>query len=622
MRVLSLAGAWIVCIILVFTSIILFHHQNSGHGLAYIGYGADPEQFIWFLNWFPFALANHLNLFRTHFVSAPTGISLAWHTSIPALGLTTAPVTLKYGALATYNVLMCIAPGLAGVGMFWAARELTGRSGPALVAGLVFGFSTYEMGQSLGHLNLTFTVAVPLLVWAGLRAIRHDWSNALLAVVTGTLFAFQFGVSKEVAASFLILTTLATGWIWVRDPNLRPTLRRLAPSVLGGLFVAFLLVSPLLFAMFVGGGRSDTSIAPPAQFSTDLLNFVIPTAVTLPFHHAAAPLASQFKGNFSEDAGYLGLPLILLLAWIGLRNSERKIRLPLELATLAAILSIGPVLHVAGQAILPAPWALVSWLPVLDDMLPARFMMYAWLMVALGLAAWLAQPDQLRTITGRFAITASAMAFCIPNVAQAGHWTQLLVPAIFQSSGSRGIPPGSDIFILPFSGNHIGVQYASGLRFKLVGQGYLGGGIARPFSRWPIIKPLFNNRFGAVDPREFNTFLASYGVQELLIERHALSDAAKAEALAAKAGWQFAFRNGSVDVYLPPASSTPPSVLARERAAYFRTKRRDTLARRERMNVCAIRRIERMIGIHPAFVWSIYRRFFDLPLLIPKITCH
>ena len=73
------------------------------------------------------------------------------------------PFTLKYGALATYNGLMCLAPGLAAVGAFLAARELTGRTLPALVAGLVFSFFPYEMGQSEGHLNLSFTAAVPLL---------------------------------------------------------------------------------------------------------------------------------------------------------------------------------------------------------------------------------------------------------------------------------------------------------------------------------------------------------------------------------------------------------------------------------------------------------------------------
>ncbi len=622
MRFKSLAGAWLACGILAGLSIIFFGAAPSGPGLVYIGYGADPEQFIWFLNWFPFALQHHLGLFRTSYVAAPAGLSLAWRTSIPALGVLAAPFTYVYGALATYNWLMRLAPGLAGVGMFWAARELTGRTLPAFVAGLVFGFSTYEMGQSLGHLNLTFIPAVPLLVWAGLRAIRHDWSPVLLALVTGVLFAVQFGVSQEIAASFLMLSALAACWIWTRDPDLRPVLRRLAPGIFGGLVVTFLLSSPLLFMMLFGGARSDTSIPSPADFSTDLLNFVVPTPITWPFGHLAAPLAQRFQGNFSEEAGYLGLPLICLLVWIGLGNSERKIRLLLELGFIAAILSIGPVLHLAGHAILPAPWRLLSWLPVAHDMLPARLMLYAWLALALGLAAWLARPSPRRVVAGRFAAAVGAFAFCMPNVAEVGHWTQLCIPSIFIAHGSDEIPAGAHVFILPFSGDHIGAQYASNLRFKLVAQGYLGGGIGRPFSQWPLIVPLFNNRFDAIDRHEFSVFLESYGVQEIFIERDALSHPEQADALVTGAGWKCVARDGNIDACLPPARSQAPAVLARERETYFQADQRNMLERRERMNVCAIQRIEAVLGLHPAFVWAFYRKYFYLPVPLESITCE
>jgi hypothetical protein len=625
-RLRSVAGAWLACAALLGLSISLFGIAPSGPGLIYIGYGADPEQFIWVLHWFPFAWRHGLDFLHTSFVGAPTGISLAWHTSIPSLGLLAAPFTLGHGALATYNGLMRTAPGLAGIGAFWAAREITGRTLPAFVAGLVFGFSAYEMGQSLGHLNLSFTLAVPLLVWALLRAARRGWPPGLLAAVGGTLFAFEFGVSQEISASFLVLGALAAGWAWLRDPDLRPALRSLAPGILAGLAVAFVLSSPLLFAMLFGGARSDTSIASPSEVSTDLLNFVVPTSITWTLNQGllgrwAAALADRFPGNASEDAGYVGLPLIVLLAWILRRHPDRTIRLPLELGALAAILSIGPLLHVAGRAILPAPWGLLSWLPFLHDMLPARFMLYAWLALSLGLAAWLAQPRPWPVAAGRFALVAGACAFCVPNRAQVAHWTRLPIPSIFLAKGDDAIPAGSRVFIMPFVGDHIGAQYASGMRFALVAQGYLGGGIARPFSNWPLMGPLFDNRFDAVDPREFAAFLASYGTDEVLVERGALRDPERAEALLAASDWHRASRQGSVDVYRPTLPPPPAEFLAREREEYFRAKRRDTLSRRERMNVCAIRRIEALIGLHPAFVWAIYRRYATLPLPIEGVVC-
>jgi hypothetical protein len=259
---------------------------------------------------------------------------------------------------------------------------------------------------------------------------------------------------------------------------------------------------------------------------------------------------------------------------------------------------------------------------VLHDMLPARFMLYAWLALALGLAAWLARPNLPTIVAGRFAVAAAACAFCMPNAALLGHWTRLHIPSIFTAHGADTVPAGANMFILPFSGDHIGEQYASSLSFRMVAQGYLGGGIARPFSQWPLIMPLFSNQFDAVDHREFAAFLASYGVQEVLIERDALPDPSQADALVIGAGWRRAFGRGSVDVYLPTVQPPSPASLAQELAGYIEAKQRDTLDRRERMNVCAIRRFETASGLHPAFVWSIYRKYAELPLPIESIICR
>jgi hypothetical protein len=74
---------------------------------------------------------------------------------------------------------------------------LTNRIFPSLVAGLIFGFSPYEMGQSLGHLDLNFAVAVPFMIRAVLPAAQGKLSPASFAILIGVLFALQFGVPQE-----------------------------------------------------------------------------------------------------------------------------------------------------------------------------------------------------------------------------------------------------------------------------------------------------------------------------------------------------------------------------------------------------------------------------------------
>lgn len=623
MRLKSLFGSALACMVLIGLSIVLF--GTAPARLSYIGWGADPEIFFWFLNWYPFAWAHHLDPFWTHYIAAPSGMSLAWRTSIPALGLIAAPFTHQFGALAAYNGLMRLAPGLAGIGTFWAARELTNRILPSLGAGLIFGFSPYEMGQSLGHLDLNFVVAVPFMIWAVLRAAQGKLSLPNFAILIGVLFAFQFGVSQEIAASFMLMTMVSVIWIRYRDPNYWGRLKRLNPAIIAGLVVAFVVSMPFVFAIILDGERSDTSIMPPIDLSTDLLNFVIPTPITFLFGPAATPIAVHFIGNFSEESGYLGVPLIALLCLIAFKSKDRKILLPLELGVFAAILSLGPWMHVAGDKILWAPWIVLSGLPILHDMLPARFMLYAWLGLSLGLAAWLARPSLPKMIALRYGATAVALLFCVPDMAQVGHWTTLKIPAIF-TDPTRGIPAGENVLVLPFVGDHIGEQYVSGLRFRLVAQGYLGGGIARPFSQWPLIMPLYNNAYDKIDRQEFATFLAIYNVQEVLIERDSISDPLDAAALVTGSGWKYAFDRDGVDVYVPGSPPPLPAKLADEQAGDFMAKRRaaleNTLERRERMNVCSIRGVEDKIGLHPAFIWSFYQKHFDLPLPVNAIVCR
>src|SRR5262249_48919392 len=49
--------------------------------------GPDASAFAWYLKWWPHALATATNPFVSYQIWAPTGVNLAWTTSIPALAL-------------------------------------------------------------------------------------------------------------------------------------------------------------------------------------------------------------------------------------------------------------------------------------------------------------------------------------------------------------------------------------------------------------------------------------------------------------------------------------------------------------------------------------------------------
>jgi hypothetical protein len=85
-------------------SILFFGRSLLGHlSTFHIGVGPDPGLTMWFLVWWPHAIAHGLNLFITHVIWAPSGFNLAWQTSIPLASLLASPFTLTVGPIAAYN---------------------------------------------------------------------------------------------------------------------------------------------------------------------------------------------------------------------------------------------------------------------------------------------------------------------------------------------------------------------------------------------------------------------------------------------------------------------------------------------------------------------------------------
>jgi hypothetical protein len=229
-------------VLLAYAALALGFEAPPGHwpGLTYFGVGQDPLGFIWFLNWWPFAVAHHLPLLFTHYADAPLGTDLSWKTGVPALALLAAPVTRAFGPVVSYNLLMLAASPLAGFSVYLAAWELSGGVAASFIAGLLFMVSGYALGQGQIHLNLAFCAAVPLCLWACLRAARRGWGSGRLSLVLGLLLAFQFGVSQELFASLVLFGGLAlllagrAAWA-------------LLPGVAGGLGLCLLLIAPLLW---------------------------------------------------------------------------------------------------------------------------------------------------------------------------------------------------------------------------------------------------------------------------------------------------------------------------------------------------------------------------------------
>jgi hypothetical protein len=482
---------------------------------AYAGVGADPFAFIWALHWWPWAVAHGMNPFVTKFIWYPQEVNLTWVTSIPTAAFLMLPVTLMWNAVVSWNVIALLAPALGAWAAFLLARQITCDFGASLVGGYIFGFSTYEVAQLYGHMNLYVTFIPPLLVLLALLRLRDGLGRINFIAAAAVLLLLQVGLSTEILATTCIFGAIAwLVFIPFVDADGRRRLWRLGWESGVAMALTVLLATPFLYYVAVGI-RSQPDVIQPQDCSIDLLNFLVPTPITAFGKTVFASIAARFTGNYTESSGYLGLPLIVALA--ASFQSPARYRLPLGiLVLLFAIFSLGPSLWVNGvQTGIWLPWRIAVHLPIIRNAMPARFTMFLFLASAVVLTRWLAERCSEPAHAARYALVLLGCLFLRPVPVP---WTHLPTNSFFEPEAIAGeLPPGDNVIVLPFYYAGFGMlwQVQSGMYFTQTG-GYFGY-LPAVFARHaPILVQLASGRPGRTFANDLSAFVATNHVRDVL----------------------------------------------------------------------------------------------------------
>jgi hypothetical protein len=439
-------------------------------GRFYIGTGTDPQIFLWSLGWWPHALAHNLNPFHTGAIWAPQGQNLAWATSVPTLALVFAPLTWLAGPVVSYNVVALLLPALAAWTAFLLCRHLTRSLWASLVAGYLFGFSSYMIGHLEGHLHMTSVFLLPLIALVVIRYVEHQLDGINLAIRLGPLVGLQFGLSTENAFSFTLALATAMVLAFVLVPTTRRRLVALLAPLTASYVIGCVLASPLLY--YALKGFQSGSINEPAPYTTDLLNLIVPTQQILVGGHAAHQISQHFPSNDSERDGYLGIPVLVMLALYAVRRWRTPGgRLLIAGFFVGLICSFGVWLTVDGHKVVTMPWEHIGYLPLFDNVLPSRLMLFVMLVSAIAVALWIRSS---RTPL-RIVLPALAVLSFIPNPASAAFRTAAYVPQFFRGDEVRRcVAPNETVLIFPQAkhGNGMLWQAVSGYRFRLA-DGYV-----------------------------------------------------------------------------------------------------------------------------------------------------
>lgn len=508
-------------------SMVLVGHGTYAHfGSMSVGYGTDPALFMWSLEWLPRTLIDGSSLLHSDIVFAPEGFNTTMITSIAGAGLAMAPVTLLAGPLISYNVLSILIPAVDGWAAYLLCRASGARPWPSVVGGYLFGFSSYVLAQTLGHPNLSLVAMVPLAAYLVLRRSQGIISPRAFVPCLTAVLVFQFFTSTEV---FLTMT-LAGAVVFVLATALFPAERQSLFGVAQLTVLAYALTavvaSPYLIS-FLSSNQSFNHIHPTGGL-TDPVNLAIPTRLNFGGDHFYS-LSSQFTGNMIENGGYIGIPLLVVLAlYAWQRRRERRALLLLATFAIALIASFGPRLTVLGEAVgPPLPWDLLIDLPLTRYVLPLRMMMFAWLALAVVVALWLSSADRIRPT--RWGLVLVGLACLLPNPRaidlEPGHWgagiwaEKRSLPELFKS-GDRPLFHGRpNLLVLPY--NEAGDaestywQANAGMSYSMPG-GYVSGTLPHEFSCWPLVELLRREGYPEADPREFLDFLAAKKVDGVL----------------------------------------------------------------------------------------------------------
>ncbi|MGH7815008.1 MAG: hypothetical protein ACREQI_13540 [Candidatus Binataceae bacterium] len=497
---------------------LLGHFQTAALGMS-----KDASLFMWCLEWWPHAIAAGIDPFFTKSIWAPAGFTLAWSTVIPLPALLAWPITAAFGPVAAFNALALAAPALAAWTAFLLCRHLSKSWWSSLLGGYLFGFSAYVLSEtSFGHPSLTLVFLVPIAALAAVRAIEGEIELRGLTAALAVIFIAQALISLEIFATMTVFgaIALALGWLCAsRETAQRMTGVALAAARAEAL--AAIALSPYLYAM-AAFGWPHGAIWSPAFYSADLLNFIVPTeanalgAIPLLRH-----LSDSFSsGGFAETTAYVSIPLIALAADYAIRHWRTPAgKVLIGTLLIVCAVALGPLLRLHGSERFALPGRIVWSIPIIDKALPVRFMMFAFLPLAVIASLWFAS-ERLNTGV-KAAVAGIAILFTAPN--PFAPWVNGTGCPLFFTSGiyRRYLTPGENVLALPFAWRGISMlwQAETGMYFRMAG-GWTGVAPAE-FSGWPIFQIFLNAGYMPDAAEQLAAFMAAHDASAAIVDDHA-----------------------------------------------------------------------------------------------------
>jgi hypothetical protein len=423
-----------------------------------VGNTGDPSIFVWSLAWTPFAISHGLDPLVTSYLHYPSGANLMWNTAIIFPALVLAPVTNLFGPITAYKVVLVLGMWLSGCCAYLALRRYTRHRLGAAIGGLLYELSPFTVLQLQGHAQLFIAVFPPLLVIFAdemlVRQRRHAW---LIGGLLGLATAAQLLTGTELLTLSLLMSlpALATLAVIFRD-QVRERLGY-ALRVAGYAIVTFAVLAAFPLYILLLGPQRISGALQGFIFQAQPADYVVPSKWEL----IAGP------ATVLDSSVYVGIPMLILAAAVTVWMRRSAVVVTAAVTVLCTlVLALGGHIVLFGHRF-PLPWRVAEHLPILDNVLPVRLMVAAYLALAVMLALFV---DRVLKASPRWrwaglGAAAAALVPLIPVLPFPS--AQFPVPAYFTDGSARKLPSSGSVLITPYGSPWPELwQAVAGLPFK------------------------------------------------------------------------------------------------------------------------------------------------------------
>jgi hypothetical protein len=425
-------------------------------------------------------------------------------------------------------------PPVSAWAAFIAARRLTGRFWAALLAGAVYGLAPFELLHDWqGQPNLTVTALLPLMVYLVVRWWEGTLGRTGFVIWLTVAMALEFYTFNEAFADMTAVWAggLVIGFA-VAGRAARPKVARLGLLIAIAYAGAVALSAPYLIYALRHYPAALTRQRP--DFSLHLVRLILPVSDKL---FGLTPLIaySNHLGRSDLD-NYVGIPLLLIpFALAAFAWSNRVARLLAITFVFVLALAAGPVLIIGNRELVHLPWGRLWSLPIARSAEPNRLIIFAYLVLAIALALWLAAPSASRLAhAARWGLGLLAVAVLLadlPTSYQAVHPVPpgFTPPATMRPVNQlpafitdglyrRYLHPGEIVVIVTYRGN-------AGMLFQADADFYFriaGGFINASLTTRQDALPAEVGELSQATPariRQFKSYVRSAGIGAVVVEQ-------------------------------------------------------------------------------------------------------